>query len=204
MQCRPHHWPGASAAMDWHQPALLRKQTAPVRGCDRREYQEQAWARMVYSCPPSNGFNQHGTTLPATDALGGDATLVTEALHGIDQVQHDAVATGADRVTGADCASVHVETIPWNSAGRRIKAERIAAELRILPGGQAAQDLRSKGFVQLPQLDVIKTKVVPLHERNRAIDWTEPHDRWVERRPFAINDDSLRCEIVLLDGVFRR
>ena len=73
-----------------------------------------------------------------------------------------------------------------------VEAERVAAELGVVPGRETAQHLRGEGFVELPQFDVAERKLVPLEDRGRAIDRAESHDGGIERRPFAVDDDGLR------------
>src|ERR1700731_1201806 len=75
---------------------------------------------------PSHRFDQHGAALAAADALGGDAALIAEPLHGVDQMQHDAVAAGADRMTDADGAAVDIEPVARDLAGRAGEPERLA------------------------------------------------------------------------------
>jgi len=96
---------------------------------------------------PSDRFDQHGPTLTTTDAFGGDAALVTQPFHGIDEMQHDPVAARADRMTDADGAAVDVEPIARDPPSRAVEAEGFAAELCVIPGSEAAQQLRGEGFV---------------------------------------------------------
>src|SRR5215813_7647653 len=53
-------------------------------------------------------LDQHGAALAAADAFGGDALLDAAALHGVDEMQHDAVAARAYGMAEADCTSVDV------------------------------------------------------------------------------------------------
>src|SRR6202035_2190451 len=39
----------------------------------------------------SHRFDQHGAALAAADAFGGDAALIAEPVHSVDQMQHDAI-----------------------------------------------------------------------------------------------------------------
>src|SRR3954453_16029014 len=98
---------------------------------------------------PSHHLDQHGTALPAADAFGGDTAPGAEPLHGVDEVQHDSVARGADGMTEADRAAIDVELGAINSAGRFVEAEHLAAELLILPRGEAAEHLGGKRLVEL-------------------------------------------------------
>src|SRR5579862_4859205 len=122
-------------------------------------------AGEVFIGPPSHCFDQHGAALPAADAFGGDAALLAEPLHGIDQMQHDAVAAGADRVADADRAAVDIEPVARDLSRSTWKPERLAAELVIVPGGEAAEHLRGERFVELPQFDIAERELVPLQER---------------------------------------
>src|SRR5215471_7271538 len=101
-----------------------------------------------------HGLDQHGAALAAADAFGGDALLDAEALHGVDEMQHDAVAARAHGMAETDCTSVHVKFVTIDAAGRALKAEHLAAERVVLPGGEAGENLRGEGFVELPQPDV--------------------------------------------------
>src|SRR5580700_8662326 len=148
-------------------------------------------------------FDQHGAALPTTDAFGGDAALLAKPLHGVDQMQHDAIAAGADRMADADRAAVDIEPVARDFSCRAGKPERRAAELVIVPGGETAEHLCGKRFVQLPQLDVAQSKLVALQDRSRTIDWAKPHDRGIERRPFAVDDHGLRRQLVCLHRLFR-
>src|SRR5581483_11743060 len=145
---------------------------------------------------PSNRFDQHGAALAAADAFGGDAAPLAEPLHGIDQMQHDAIAAGADRMADADGAAVDIEPVARDVAGSAGKAERVAAEFVVLPGGKAAQHLRGERFVELPQFDVVEREAVPPQQRGRAIDRAQSHDARIERRPFAVDDHRLGRELV--------
>ena len=73
---------------------------------------------------------------PPPCAFGGDAALIAEPLHRIDQMQHDAIAAGADRMANANRAAVDIEPIARNLAGGAGEPERLAAELVIVPGGK--------------------------------------------------------------------
>src|SRR6476660_4448244 len=107
-------------------------------------------------------------------------------------MQDDAIAAGANRVAGADGAAVDIEPRAVDRPSRAVEAERITAEFRVFPGGEATQHLRREGFVQLPEIDVAEAELMAFHQRGRAIDRPQTHDRWIERRPFAVDDDGLR------------
>src|SRR5580700_380455 len=84
---------------------------------------------------PSQRFDQHGAALAAADAFGGDAALVAEPLHGIDEMQHDAIAAGADRMADANRPTIHIEPVARDLSRSTWKPECLAAEFRIVPGG---------------------------------------------------------------------
>src|SRR5580692_12853566 len=105
-------------------------------------------------CGPLNRFDQHRAALAATDTFGGDAALVAEPLHGVDEMQHDTIAAGADRVADADGAAVDIDPVARDCAGRTVEAERVAAEFGVVPRREAAEHLGGEGLVEFPQLDV--------------------------------------------------
>ena len=73
-----------------------------------------------------------------------------------------------------------------------VETQRLAAERLVLPGGEAGQHLRRERLVDLPQPDVAEREAVPAQDRGRAQHRAEPHDRGVERRPFAVDDHRAR------------
>src|SRR5215470_9216207 len=156
-------------------------------------------ARMSQTFPISHRLDQHGAALPAADAFGGDALLDAEPLHRVHEVEHDAVAARAHRMAEADGAAVDVELVAFDAAGRSVEAQNLAAEGVVLPGGDAAQHLRGEGLVELPQPDVAERQRMPAQDGGGAQHRAEPHDGWIERRPFAVDDDGARRELVLLD-----
>src|SRR4029077_16702306 len=133
-----------------------------------------------------------------------DAAPIAEPLHGVDQMQHDAVAAGADRMAYPYGTAVDIESVARDLAGGGGQPARLAAEFGVVPGGEAAEHLGGKGFVQFPQLDIAEPKLMPFQDRGRAIDRAEPHDGWIERRPFAVDDHRLRGELVCLHRIFGR
>src|SRR3984957_10368282 len=152
----------------------------------------------------SHRFDQHGPALPTAYAFGGDAALITEPLHGIDEMQHDAIAAGADRMADADRAAIDIEPVARDFSRRAGKAERRAAELVIVPCGETAEHLRGERFVELPQFDIAERELMPFQDRGRTIDRAQPHDGGIERRPFAVDDDRLPGELVRFHRVFGR
>src|SRR6266478_79381 len=91
-------------------------------------------------------LDQHGAALAAADAFGGDALLDAVAFHGVDQMQHDAVAARAHGMAETDCTSIHVKFVTIDAAGGAAKPEHLAAERVVLPGGEAGEHLRGEGF----------------------------------------------------------
>src|SRR5262245_57586843 len=131
-------------------PTLPRK-----RGRVQTEFGARAEMRKIHRRFGSrHRLDQHGAALPAADAFGGDALPDAEALHGVDEMQHDAVAARAHGMAQPDRAAVDVELVAVDAAGRAVKAEHLAAERVVLPGGEAGEHLRREGFVELPQADV--------------------------------------------------
>src|SRR5580700_1337911 len=111
-------------------------------------------AGEVFMRCPSHRFDQHGAALAAADAFGGDAALVAEPLHGIDQMQHDAVAAGADRMADADRTAVDIEPVARDLSRSTWEPERLAAEFGIVQGGETAEHLRGESLIQFPQFDI--------------------------------------------------
>src|SRR5215471_21254328 len=149
-------------------PAFAGSPPSPRKGRERvqTEFAARAELRRADSCFCSllfsrHGLDQHGTALAAADAFGGDALLDAEALHGVDEMQHDAVAARAHGMAEADGAAIDVELVALDAAGRAIKSEHLAAERVVLPGGEAAEHLRGEGFVELPQPDVGERQRMP-------------------------------------------
>src|SRR5580700_1422820 len=122
-------------------------------------------AGEVFMDRSSHRFDQHGAALPAADTFGGDAALLAEPLHGVDQMQHDAIAAGADRMADANRATVDIEPVGRDFSRGTRQPERLAAEFGIVPGGEAAEHLRGEGFVQFPQLDVAERELVSFQDR---------------------------------------
>src|SRR5262245_35389185 len=177
-------------------PAFAGSPPSPRKGGER--VTERAAQTEIRSSELSfrsrHGLDQHGAALAAADAFGGDALLDAEALHGVDEMQHDAVAARAHGMAETDCTSVHVKFVTIDTAGRTVKAEHLAAERVVLPGGETGEHLRREGFVELPQPDVGERERMPAQERGRAQHRAEPHDRGIERRPFAVHDHRARSK----------
>ena len=111
-RCRPRRCAAASAAT-----AMASSRASPTANGPSSRSRGSRMSRTGFGAGallmggPSNRFDQHGAALAATDAFGGDAALQAEPLHGVDEMQHDAVAAGADRMAGADRAAVDVEPV---------------------------------------------------------------------------------------------
>src|SRR6516225_5716342 len=95
--------------------------SARARARDRRE-------RRGLSNPSLHRLYQHRAAQPAADAFGGDAAPRAEPLHRIDEVQHDAVAAGADGMAKRDGAAIDIELGAIDFAGRSIEAQNLLAE----------------------------------------------------------------------------
>src|SRR5262249_22262181 len=147
-QCCLRRCAAANAAMG----RLRRRRMDQAPDCADTRCRGRASVLALCSCCASHRLDEHGTALPAAAALGGDAALQAKALHCVDQVQDNAVAAGADRMTGTNRAAVNIETVARNAASRRIETERVPAKLGIFPRGKATQHLRGEGFVEFPQL----------------------------------------------------
>ncbi len=102
-----------------------------------------------------------------------------------------------DRMAKPDGAAVDVELVARDRSGRAVKTERFAAEGPVPPGGETGQHLRRKSLVQFPQPDVAQRQGVPAQDGGRAQHRAKPHDRWIERRPFAVDDHRARCQFML-------
>src|SRR5262245_53384104 len=146
---------------------------------------------------PLHRLDQHRAALPAADALGGDALPDAEPFHRAHEMQHDAVAAGAHGMAETYCPSIHIQLVARDAAHRAVEAEHLAAEGVVVPGGEAGQHLRRERLVQFPQPDVAEREPMPLHDRGRAQHRPEPHDRGIERRPFAVHDHRARREATL-------
>src|SRR3954462_12882055 len=112
----------------------------------------------------SHRLDQHGAAEPAADAFGGNAAPRAEPLHGVDEMQHDAVAGGADGMAERDRTAIDIEPVAIDLTGCAVEAENLAAEFVVVPRGEAAQHLGGEGLVQLPGLDVFDGEVVA-HEQ---------------------------------------
>src|SRR5215467_11860293 len=99
-------------------PAFAGSPPSPRNGGERvqTEFAARVEVRSADACRFSrrfsrHGLDQHGAALAAADAFGGDALLDAAALHGVDEMQHDAVAARAHGMAQADCTSIDVELV---------------------------------------------------------------------------------------------
>src|SRR6516164_398299 len=158
-----------------------------------RTFQTLPMGRALYR------LDQHGAALPAADALGRYPPAHAKTLHGVDQMQDDAVAACADRMANPDGAAVDIEPVALDAPCRLIEMQQLATEGVVLPGGKAGEHLRGEGFVQFPERDVAERKAVPAQDFRSAQHRSEPHDGGFERRPLAVDDHRARRKAVLLD-----
>src|SRR3954469_15274685 len=110
----------------------------------------------------SHRLDQHGAAKPAADAFGGNAAPRAEPLHGVDEMQHDAVSGGADGMPERDSAAIDIEFFAVDLAGSAIESQNLAAELVVIPGGEAAEHLGGERLVELPGLDVLDGEIIAL------------------------------------------
>src|SRR6516165_3168796 len=121
-------------------------------------------ASVSQTLPMLHRLDEHGAALSAADALGGDALLDAEPFHGVDEVEHNAIAARADGMAEPDGAAVHIELVALDAPGSAIEVEHVAAERLVLPCRNTCEHLRGEGFVQFPQPDVGERKPLPAHD----------------------------------------
>src|SRR5690606_41532417 len=109
-----------------------------------------------------HGFNQHGAGLATADTFSGNSALHAFAVQSVHQVQHNAIATGAYRVTKAYRTAIDIKFFAINAPQRRIKAKGVFAEVGTFPCGKAGTHLRSESFVKLPQVNIGKPQLAAL------------------------------------------
>src|SRR5262249_21549025 len=148
------------------------------------------------SIPWSHRLDQHRTALPAADAFGGDAAPRAQPLHRIDEMQHDTIARRADGMAKADRAAIDIEFRLVDLTRGAVEIENLPAEFLVVPGGEATEHLRGEGLVQFPSLNVLQSEIVALEQLGRRQHRAKAHDRWIERRPLAVEDDGLRLQAV--------
>ena len=87
-----------------------------------------------------------------------------------------------------------------DGTGGTVEAQNLLAELFVVPGRETAQHLRRKGLVQFPGLDIAERQLVALQQFSRRQHRPEAHDRGIERRPLAVEDDRLRRQAMFGNG----
>ena len=91
---------------------------------------------VPFPCP-----NQLAAAEAAADAFGGDAAPGAEPLHRVNQMKHNAIAAGADRMPEADRAAIDIELRAVDLARRAFETEHLPAELVVVPCRQTRQHL---------------------------------------------------------------
>src|ERR1035437_5857486 len=84
----------------------------------------------------------------------------------------------ADRMAKPDRAAVDIELVVVEHAGGSVEVQHLAAEFVVLPGRNATEHLGSKGFVQLPEVNVVEGELLTAQDRGRAQHRSQPHDGW--------------------------
>ena len=137
--CLVEHQPGDAVVVARELPVPPR---APVAspGDDRAELEiarRENVPDLSHAPPSLHRLDQHGAALPAADAFGGDALLDAEPPHRVDEMQHDAVAAGADRMAEADGAAVDIELVARDARRRRRRGRA--------PRGRTCRPARRRG-----------------------------------------------------------
>src|SRR5579883_2719697 len=115
---------------------------------------------MVSSYSP----DQHRAALAAANTFGRYPKFLAEAPHRVDEMQHDAVAAGADGMAEADGAAIDVETRAIDSTSGAVEAQHLAAEGVILPGSETSEHLGRESFVDFPEINIAEFQMAPLQE----------------------------------------
>src|SRR5690349_11844511 len=138
-------------------PSLSKvSQASPSRSVSQRQCRvkvEAVEARSISGGPVylfSEGFHEHRAAEAAADADARDAAFRFVALQRLEEVQHDARARGADRMTERDRSSVDIELVVIQRSKGSVEAEFFPAILFIAPCGEAAEHLRRERLVDLP------------------------------------------------------
>src|SRR5208282_429420 len=111
-------------------------------------------SRTLLFMTSSRCLDQHRAALAAADAFGRYSTLLAKAPHRIDEMQHDPIAAGADRMAETNRATVDVEPRAIDDAGSTIETQHVAAKVLLLPGSETSEHLGREGFVELPKIDI--------------------------------------------------
>src|SRR5690606_41008385 len=84
----------------------------------------------VQTCALPIYLQKHRAALSAADAFSGDSALEPKPVHGVDEMQHDAVAARAYRMTKTDCSSIDVEALAVERTKRKIGRASLGKERR--------------------------------------------------------------------------
>src|SRR5690606_4124727 len=137
---------------------------------------------------------------------------------------NDAGASGGEGVAEGQGAAHHVEPGAIDAAQRRLQAQLVPAELRILPGLERAQHLRREGLVDLVEIEVLQRQVVALeqlrhrpagrhqqalavhevHRRHLRIHEVGLHFQAMRRRPFLAGQQRRRGAVGERGGIAGR
>ena len=188
----------ASAIAKFALPRRLPPAREPASGQGDQGRLEEVATQSVPDLSHLHRLDQHGAALAAADAFGGDALPDAEPLHGVDEMQHDAVAARAHRMAERDRAAIDVQLVARRSRRRRRRARA--------PRGRTCRPPRRRGRPaparrtprSAPTARCRRAQRVPAQDRGRAQHRAEPHDRGIERRPFAVDDHRARRQLVLL------
>src|ERR1043165_9870381 len=124
-------------------PSLSKvSQSRPVSQRQCRVKVEAVEARSISGGPVylfSEGFHEHRAAEAAADADARDAAFRFVALQRLEEVQHDARARGAHRMTERNGAAVDVQLFPIELSDRRIDPQFLFAVFFIAPGGEATE-----------------------------------------------------------------
>ena len=103
----------------------------------------------------SHRLEQHGAAEPAADALGGDAALLAEPLHGVDQMQRDAVAAGPTGWPSAIAPPSTLSFVAIDQPGGAVEAEDLAAEFFVSQAARQPSTCAANASFS-SQLDVVE------------------------------------------------
>src|SRR5262249_6387933 len=96
-------------------PSLSKvSQASPSRSVSQRQCRVNVEARSISGLPVylfSESFHEHRAAEAAADADARDAALRFVALQRLEEVQHDARARGADRMTERDGSPMDIELV---------------------------------------------------------------------------------------------
>src|SRR6185295_2859554 len=186
-------------------PSLSKvSQASPSRSVSQRQCRvnvEAVEARSIKGVPVyllSKRFHEHRAAEAAADADAGDAALRVVALQRLKEVQDDARARGAHRMAERNRSPIHIELFLIQRTKCTIEPQFLAAVFLVAPGCKAADDLRGKGLVDLPVVEVVQAEAVALQDRRGRVDRSESHLRRIEPCPLRVGDAPDRLEAVFL------